>query len=110
MSDRPIVLPEVRWTWRRVFAFGRTLLFCALLAAIIWKLPTAAESAATPLKWLALAIVAALVVDALLYMAGATATDFKNPSTSVNHSRTNRTSRSSRARSTKSSCLPMPEA
>ena len=39
--------------------------------------------------------------------AGATATDLRNPSTSVNHSRTNRTSRSSSARSTKSSCLPM---
>ena len=39
--------------------------------------------------------------------AGATATDFRKPSTSVNQSRTNRTSRSSSARSTKSSCLPM---
>ena len=39
--------------------------------------------------------------------AGATATDLRNPRTSVNHSRTNRTSRSSSARSTKSSCLPM---
>ena len=42
--------------------------------------------------------------------AGATATDLRNPSTSVNHSRTNRTSRSSSARSTKSSCLPMASA
>ena len=39
--------------------------------------------------------------------AGAMATDFSEPSTSVNHSRTKRTSRSSSARSTKSSCLPM---
>src|SRR6476619_7662447 len=39
--------------------------------------------------------------------AGATATDFRNPSTSVNHSRTKRTSRSSSAQSTKSSCLPI---
>src|SRR5690349_13122897 len=39
--------------------------------------------------------------------AGATATDFRKPRTSVNQSRTNRTSRSSSARSTKSSCLPM---
>ncbi len=39
--------------------------------------------------------------------AGATATDFSEPSTSVNHNRTNRTSRSSSARRTKSSCLPM---
>src|SRR5688572_16115346 len=39
--------------------------------------------------------------------AGATDTDLRKPSTSVNQSRTNRTSRSSSARSTKSSCLPM---
>ncbi len=39
--------------------------------------------------------------------AGAMATDFSEPSTSVNHRRTNRTSRSSSARSTKSSCLPI---
>jgi hypothetical protein len=37
--------------------------------------------------------------------AGATATDLRNPSTSVNQSRTNRTSRSSSARSTNSCCL-----
>src|SRR5687768_15608978 len=39
--------------------------------------------------------------------AGAMATDFSEPSTSVNHRRTKRTSRSSSARRTKSSCLPM---
>src|SRR5215471_1426438 len=37
--------------------------------------------------------------------AGATDTDFRYPSTSVNHSRTNRISRSSSVRSTNSSCL-----
>ena len=37
--------------------------------------------------------------------AGAMATDFKNPRTSVNHIRTNRTSRSSMARNTNSVCL-----
>ena len=39
--------------------------------------------------------------------AGATATDFRKPSTSVNHSRTNRMSRSSSVRSTNSCCLSM---
>ncbi len=39
--------------------------------------------------------------------AGAIATDFRNPSTSVNHIRTNRTSRSSSARNTNSVCLSM---
>src|SRR5262245_21599994 len=37
--------------------------------------------------------------------AGATATDLRNPRTSVNHSRTKRMSRSSRVRSTNSCCL-----
>ena len=37
--------------------------------------------------------------------AGATATDLRKPSTSVNHSRTNRISRSSSVRSTNSCCL-----
>ena len=39
--------------------------------------------------------------------AGATATDFSEPRTSVNHNRTNLTSRSSSALRTNSSCLPM---
>lgn len=73
--DSAIILPEVRWTYRRLFAFLRTALFCVLLAIIIYKLPTAATPAASPMKWLALALVGALVVDGLLYMAGATATD-----------------------------------
>src|SRR3954452_22517940 len=40
--------------------------------------------------------------------AGATATDFSVPRTSVNHSRTKRMSRSSMVRSTNSCCLSMP--
>lgn len=75
MSAKPVVLSEVRWTWRRTFAFLRTFLFTGLLAVVIWQLPTAAASAAVPLKWLGLGLCAALVIDALLYMAGATATD-----------------------------------
>ena len=39
--------------------------------------------------------------------AGATATDFRDPLTSVNHSRMNRMSRSSTDRSTNSCCLSM---
>ena len=38
------------------------------------------------------------------------ATDFKNPRTSVNHKRTKRTFRSSKVRSTNSSCLLMSSA
>src|SRR5947209_6583090 len=42
--------------------------------------------------------------------AGATATDLRNPSTSVNHNRTKRMSRSSIVRRTNSCCRSMPEA
>ena len=44
---------------------------------------------------------------ALSSSAGATATDLRKPSTSVNHSRTKRMSRSSSVRSTNSVCLSM---
>ena len=43
--------------------------------------------------------------NALSSSAGAIATDFKKPSTSVNQSRTKRTLRSSKVRNTNSSCL-----
>ena len=46
-------------------------------------------------------------LNALSSSAGAIATDFRYPSTSVNHSRTNRMSRSSTVRSTNSVCLSM---
>lgn len=75
MAPNPLILPEVRWTWRRVYAFGRTVIYAALIGFIIWKLPTAAASAGKPLQWLGLALVATSTIDALLYMAGATATD-----------------------------------
>ncbi|WP_143754960.1 hypothetical protein [Caulobacter sp. BP25] len=75
MSPNPLILPEVRWTWRRVFAFGRTLIYAALIGVVIWRLPTAAASAGKPLQWLGLALVATSTIDALLYMAGATVTD-----------------------------------
>lgn len=63
-------LSEIQWTWRRAFAFLRTLLVAAALACIIFKLTDPSA-----LKWIALALVASGVIDAVLYMAGATATD-----------------------------------
>ncbi len=75
MSPNPLILPEVRWTWRRTFAFGRTVIFAVLIGVVIWKLPTAAASAGKPLQWLGLALVVTSTIDALLYMAGATVTD-----------------------------------
>ena len=73
--DRPINLPEVRWTYRRGFTYARSIVYSILLVMIIARLPTAAASAAKPLQWIALAILAAKVIDGLSYLQGATATD-----------------------------------
>ncbi|MCY1648164.1 hypothetical protein OVA11_14160 [Caulobacter sp. SL161] len=75
MSDKAVINPEVRWTWRRVYSYGQSVIYSLLLAAIIVKLPTAAASAGSPLMWIGLAIVGAQVIVGLLYLAGATATD-----------------------------------
>ncbi len=62
---------EVRWLWRRIYAYAASLLNSAGVGAIIWRLndPEA-------LKWLGLALIAANVVMATLYLAGATVTDW----------------------------------
>lgn len=62
---------EVRWLWRRVYAYAATVLNSAGVVAIIWRLEDPAA-----LKWLGLALIAANVVMATLYMAGATVTDW----------------------------------
>ena len=62
---------EVRWLWRRIYAYAATVLNSAGVTAIIWRLddPDA-------LKWLGLAMVGANVIMATLYLAGATVTDW----------------------------------
>ena len=70
MSRSPFLLADVRWTWRRVYVYGRSLILPALLALIVLRLDDAGS-----LKAIALALCALLLVDALLYLAGATTTD-----------------------------------
>jgi hypothetical protein len=62
---------EVRWFWRRVYTYAATVLNSAGVTAIIWRIHDAQA-----LKWLGLALVAANVVTATLYLAGATVTDW----------------------------------
>ena len=69
MSERPPV--EVRWLWRRIYTYATTLLNSAGVVAIIWRLQDPVA-----LKWLGLALVAANVILATLYLAGATVTDW----------------------------------
>ncbi len=69
MSDHTQV--EVRWLWRRVYTYAITLLNGVGLGGIVLRLedPDA-------LKWIALALIAANVAVATLYLAGATVTDW----------------------------------
>jgi hypothetical protein len=68
-SARPPV--EVTWLWRRVFTYLASLANAGLLAAVIVKVRDPQGLAA-----LGLALVAANVVLATLYLAGATVTDW----------------------------------
>ncbi|MFM1960704.1 MAG: hypothetical protein RL588_2221 [Pseudomonadota bacterium] len=62
---------EVTWLWRRVFTYLASLANAGLLAAVIVKVKDPQGLAA-----LGLALVAANVVLATLYLAGATVTDW----------------------------------
>ena len=65
---------EVRWLWRRIYTYAATLMNSAGVGAIVWKLDDPGA-----LKWLGLALIAANVVMATLYLAGATVTDWAKP-------------------------------
>jgi hypothetical protein len=62
---------EVTWLWRRIFTYLASLVNAGLLAAVIAKVKDPQGLAA-----LGLALVAANVVLATLYLAGATVTDW----------------------------------
>jgi hypothetical protein len=62
---------EVRWLWRRVYAYAATLLNSAGVGAVIWRVHDPGA-----LMWLGLGLVGANVVMATLYLAGATVTDW----------------------------------
>jgi hypothetical protein len=65
---RPV---EVRWLFRRIYAYAATVLNSAGVGAIVWRLDDAQA-----LKWLGLTLIGANVVMATLYLAGATVTDW----------------------------------
>jgi hypothetical protein len=62
---------EITWLWRRIFTYLASLVNAGLLAAVIAKVKEPQGLAA-----LGLALVAANVVLATLYLAGATVTDW----------------------------------
>ena len=62
---------EITWVWRRVFTYLASLANAALLAVVIVKVRDPQGLAA-----LGLSLVAANVVLATLYLAGATVTDW----------------------------------
>ena len=62
---------EVRWLWRRIYTYAATLLNSAGVGLIVWRLDDPQA-----LKGLGLALIAANVVTATLYLAGATVTDW----------------------------------
>jgi hypothetical protein len=62
---------EITWLWRRIFTYLASLVNAGLLAAVIAKVKDPQGLAA-----LGLALVAANVVLATLYLAGATVTDW----------------------------------
>lgn len=72
-GPRPPV--EITWLWRRVFTYLASLANAGLLAAVIVKVRDPKGLAALGLA-LGLALVAANVVLATLYLAGATVTDW----------------------------------
>lgn len=70
MSDKPVILPEVRWTYRRWYTYGLTVVAAVLVACIIFRLDDPRA-----LMWLGLALCGVIVLLALSYLFGATATD-----------------------------------
>lgn len=68
-------MPEVTWKYRRVFAYGRTLIYSALLTLVIMRMEHADATHLRVLREIALTLCAMQTLDAFLYMCGATATD-----------------------------------
>lgn len=71
MAGGPRPPVEITWLWRRVFTYLASLANAGLLAAVILKVRDPRGLVA-----LGLALVAANVVLATLYLAGATVTDW----------------------------------
>lgn len=63
-------LPEITWGWRRLFVFGLTLILCALVAWIAWRV-----SDVRTLREIAVNSQGLIFLLVFVYVAGATATD-----------------------------------
>lgn len=77
MSARPLALPEIRWTWRRVYTYGLTVGGLVLLNDLIHLLAAAPPASVQPLLVIAMAVIVLIGAIGLVYLAGATVTDIR---------------------------------
>jgi hypothetical protein len=70
VSVKPPPLPEVRWTWRRVFSFAALFLVAGLLGQTIERIHDQAS-----LETIALSLNRTLWVVMFFYLCGPTVTD-----------------------------------
>jgi hypothetical protein len=70
MTDEQDPIPEPSHRFRRYVTIGYLIVTSLILVAIVWKL-----TAGGPLRDVALALIASQAFFALLYMAGASASD-----------------------------------
>lgn len=78
MSDKPVVLPEVSWRYRRIYTYAVLLISHGLLAYVTSRLVEA-----RPLMIIAILLIVEHVVMGLIYLAGATVTDLRRLAVAV---------------------------
>jgi hypothetical protein len=76
------ITAEVVWSWRRWFTFGLTLICCALVGLIVWRLQDPAS-----LRLIALTLCGLIALLTLFYVGGATLTDIWRLVTAVKTTR-----------------------
>lgn len=70
MSAKPVEIPEVRWTWRRVFSFAALFLVAELMRQAIGRIDDP-----TSLRTIALSLNHTIWVVLFFYLCGPTVTD-----------------------------------
>lgn len=78
MSDRPFIVPEVSWRFRRIYTYATLLITHALLFYVVHRLIEA-----RPLLVIAVLLIAENVAMGLVYLAGATVTDLRKLAVAV---------------------------
>lgn len=79
MSNKPpFVVPEVSWTYRRIFTYAVLLISHAILLYTVHRLIEA-----RPLLIIAVLLIAENVAMGLVYLAGATVTDLRKLTVAV---------------------------